>query len=377
MKKALQLATKANMIDQFNIKNIQILQNLGYEVDVIADFSEPGTITKERALSLKNELSEIGVNVIDVSMPRKISPKAIIEAYKKIKKIISHEHYKIIHCHSPIGSAICRIAAISCKKSGAKVIYTAHGFHFYKGAPLKNWILFFPIELFLSLFTDILITINKEDYQRATKLLKAKKTIYIPGVGVNINNFSFDPVARHSIRKELGICDDETVLLSVGELNKNKNHKLVINAVSTLNIKYIIVGIGELAEELISAAKESGVNLILVGYKNNIKDYLSAADYFIMPSFREGLSMSLMEAMAIGLPCAVSRIRGNTDLIDCDGGTLFSPKSTDDAKTAIIEIMSKDYESMKNHNKEKILHFSVDVVSEKMTSIYSNCDREL
>lgn len=334
-KKALQLASVASMIDQFNMPNIQILQSLGYEVDVVANFTNPGSITKERAEDLRKRLANMNVRVFDIAIPRSLNPRAVFSSYKKVKKLISSEHYNLIHCHSPIGGVICRKAAKSERKNGTKVIYTAHGFHFYNGAPLKNWVVYYPIEKHLSRYTDVLITINREDYKRATEKFYAKKTVYIPGVGIDTEKFAPNETKRVKIRKELGISDDKVMLLSVGELNNNKNHSSVIKAIKGIpNITYVIVGKGEKADELIHLAKELSVDLRLTGFRSDVADFYSAADVYILPSIREGLNVSLMEAMASGVACCCGQIRGNVDIIR-DKNVMFSPMNSNDIKKSI------------------------------------------
>ena len=206
-KRALQLASVASMIDQFNISNIEILQSLGYRVDVVADFTNPGTITKERADNLKKRLIAMDVRVFDIPIPRSLNPKSIQLAYKKVKSLLYKENYNLLHCHSPIGGVIARQAAKGLRKDGLKVIYTAHGFHFYDGAPLKNWLVFYPIEKYYSRYTDVLITINKEDYKRAKEEFYAKKTVYVPGVGVDTEKFKHDENGRQRIRDELNLSE--------------------------------------------------------------------------------------------------------------------------------------------------------------------------
>ena len=366
MKKALQLASVASMIDQFNIPNIRILQSLGYEVDVIADFTNPGTITKGRAEELKNLLSNMNVRVIDISIPRSINPIAIYIAYKQVKKILEEEHYTLIHCHSPIGGAIARFAAKRERRKGTKVIYTAHGFHFYHGAPLKNWILFYPIEKYLSNYTDVLITINREDYDRASRSFFANRTVYVPGVGVDTSVFKTNKNRREIIRKELGLNEDRTMVLSVGELNENKNHIAVLRALAGLDFTYVIVGNGKLKNMLNKEAAKENVDLRLMGFRNDVVDFYNAADVFVLPSFREGLNVSLIEAMACGLPCAVSRIRGNVDLVD---HYLFDPDNKDEIRTAIVEAID-NREKIATTNIEKAACFDVDIVQETIRSIY-------
>lgn len=380
-KRALQLASVASMIDQFNIPNIKILQTLGYKVDVAADFTDPGTITAERAENLKKRLAEMEVRVFDIPIPRSVDPAAICTAYKKVKMLLDREDYSLLHCHSPIGGVIARQAAKSKRKDGLKVVYTAHGFHFYDGAPLKNWMIFYPIEKHFSKYTDILITINKEDYKRASRKFKAKKTVYVPGVGVDTEKFKPDENGREKIRKELGLNADRIMLLSVGEFNKNKNHETVIRSLAQMkecgelpdNLYYIIAGIGDRKERLTKLAIDSRLQerIKLVGFQSDIADYYDAADVFVFPSFREGLSVSLMEAMASGLSIVCSRIRGNTDLIDeGKGGFFFDPEDVSSVTDAIKKLLRSDKDSMGSYNLEKIKKFDIATVEETMKREY-------
>lgn len=374
-KKALMLASVASMIEQFNLPNIELLQSLGYQVDVVTDFTNPGNITDDRSKHLMKHLGDMGVQTIDVAIPRSLNPKLIISAYKKVKTLVKSEHYDIIHCHSPIGGAIARLAAKSERKMGTKVIYTAHGFHFYSGAPLKNWLLFYPAEKLLSRYTDILITINKEDYRRAKEKFNSLHTVYVHGIGVDLSKFGSD--TRGSlIRNEFGISDSDVMLLSVGELNSNKNHEVVIRALTKLsdNPYYVIVGKGKGKDYLSKLIEELGVKdrVILTGFRDDVSDFYDAADAFVFPSYREGLSVSLMEAMASGLPVACSEIRGNVDLIDSDGGFYFDPGNVESTAEAITLLLHSDLNKLSEHNLKKINDFSIDTVSEEMRSIYSS-----
>ncbi len=367
VKRALQLASVASMIDQFNIPNIKILQSLGYQVDVVADFTNPGTITKERADNLKTRLSDMNVRVFDIAIPRSLNPSKIFAAYKSVKKLINEEAYDLLHCHSPIGGVIARQAAKNKRKNGLRVIYTAHGFHFYKGAPIKNWLIFYPIEKHFSRYTDVLITINKEDYKRACDKFKAKETVYIPGIGIDTNRFKPNEDGRNRIRSELGLKDNQLMLLSVGELNTNKNHASVIKAIKGMNISYVIVGKGVLMNQLESIAKEYNVDLHLMGFRNDVADFYNAADIYILPSIREGLNVSLMEAMASGLPVACGNIRGNVDLID---NCLFNPRNILEIRNSVEKAINfkSEYSQI---NLKKINNFNFEAVEKKIRKIYS------
>lgn len=343
MKKMLMLASVASMIDQFNMPNIELLQKMGYEVHVACNFEKGSTCTEERIQKLKKRLREIKVRYFQIDFSRSIlKVNEILKSYRQVKTLLVKEHYDFIHCHSPIGGVIGRIAG---HKTHTKVIYTAHGFHFYKGAPLQNWLLYYPVEKWLSRYTDVLITINKEDYQRAKKKFHAKETKYIPGVGIDVEKIQTVQVDREKKREELGIGKDDFLLLSVGELNKNKNHEVVIRAIAELRnpkIKYAICGKGPLKEYLEELAEKLGVRnqLFLLGFRTDVIEICKSADVFVFPSKREGLSVALMEAMACGLPCVVSKIRGNVDLIfEKENGFLFDLEKMEQLNKQILKLL--------------------------------------
>lgn len=362
------VATVPSMIGQFNMNNIRILMDLGYEVDVAADFTDRSVWTDEKVASFQTELESLGVEYYQLDFSRNaVDLGRHIKSYKEVLNLLKDRNYSFIHTHTPIASAIVRLAA---KKMKIKVIYTAHGFHFYDGAPFKNWLIFYPIEKWLSKYTDILITINNEDYKRAEKKFHAKKTVYVPGVGVDTEKFSPNNSSRNRIRKELGLKDTDTMLLSVGELNVNKNHSSVIKAISGMNITYVIVGKGEKKEELEFLAKESGVDLRLMGFRTDVADFYNAADAYILPSIREGLNVSLMEAMASGLPVTCGRIRGNTDLIEVDN-CLFEPLNITEIRNAVVSTLEYA-ENLGKQNFEKIRAFDSDTVEKLTTEIYKS-----
>lgn len=372
MKRALMYASVASMIQQFNMKNIQILLDLGYAVDVACNMEYGSTITDEKVAAMKQELEAKGVNVFHVPVPRTITAIGeILKAYRATKKLLSRQEYNLIHCHSPIGGMICRLAnRLSGRYGQAKMIYTAHGFHFYKGAPKKNWLMFYPVEKFCARFTDVLITINQEDYRLAKRRMKAKQVVYVPGIGIDIKKFRNTAIDRIAKRHSLHIPEDATVLLSVGELNENKNHETAIRAIADLDVYYIIVGKGKLDQQLLDIIQSLNISekVKLLGFRDDVQELYKAADLFVFPSFREGLSVSLMEAMASGLPVACSCIRGNTDLIDCNGGALFSPHSSEACQDAILKALSMPEAGA--YNAEKMALFSRDSVSKHIKAIY-------
>lgn len=375
--KALILASVASMIDQFNMENIKLLLERGYQVEVVCNCKVGNTISDERVENLIQRLSDMGVRVIHMPIPRKITDiKGIVNSLKRVRHLCDENKYELLHCHSPIGSVVARLAVKNVrKKHMTKVIYTAHGFHFYKGAPKQNWLIFYPIEKVCSRWTDVLITINKEDYEFAKKHMNAERVEYIPGVGVDTKKFqlmNFDKIKK---REELGIKQDNIMLFSVGELNQNKNQEVIVRAIAKLNnplIHYFIAGKGEKEDYLKNLASELNVNLHLLGYRTDIIELLNTADIFAFPSFREGLSVALMEAMAAGLPCVSSKIRGNVDLIEQDGGYLCSSNSVDEFEKCInILIEEKTVRKEKGeYNKKVMKNFDINRVNQKMERIY-------
>lgn len=271
-----------------------------------------------------------------------------MKAYFALKKLIEENDFDIIHCHTPVGGALTRLAAKDMRAKGhTKIIYTAHGFHFYKGAPLLNWLVYYPIEKYLSRYTDVLITINKEDYAIAQNKMHAKRTEYVPGVGIDIEKIKSVKVDRNKKRAELGIPKDSIMLLSVGELSKRKNHEIVIRTLPQIkdkNVIYAICGKGALESYLKKLADKLGVSdrVFLLGFRTDVTEICKAADIFIFPSLQEGLPVALMEAMACALPVVCSKIRGNTDLITRGrNGYLFDPDNVASFLTCLKEAMQQ------------------------------------
>lgn len=329
--------------------SIQAAKNVGIEYHVVANESGVDQVVKDE------ECERIKVHHHHIDIQR--SPFAFIKnkkAYHQLLKLMNEEHFDMIHCNTPMGGVLGRLAA---RKAGIKeIIYQVHGFHFWKGAPLKNWLLYYPIEKILAHYTDLLITINQEDYAFAQKKLKAKEIIYIPGVGVDTSRFtSISAERKAQLRKEFGIPDDAVVMLSVGELNKNKNHQLAIKALGKLkrqDIYYVICGEGELQAKLQELADERGVGarLKLVGFRSDVQDFYGMADLFVFTSFREGIPAVVMEAMSSRIPVVASRIRGVVDMLP-GSKLLFDPQNEDDLAQRIT--LAIEDESLKQKEIER------------------------
>ena len=368
------VATVPSMIGQFNMNNIQILQEMGYEVLVAADFTDESVWPREKCEDFCMEMNkrDILCHQIDFSRnPLKINRH--LKSYKQLLELVRINQYNFIHTHTPIASAIIRIVA---HRTHTKVIYTAHGFHFYDGASWKNWLIFYPIEKFLSRWTDVLITINEEDYKRAVEKLHAKEVVYVPGVGVDTKKFGNCNIDKKEKRAEFGIPDDAFVLISVGELQKRKNQKVIIEALNILknpDIYYIVVGQGILKAEYTQLITKYRLeqNVRLLGFRTDVAELLNMADICVFPSYSEGLPVALMEAMAVGLPIVCSKIRGNVDLVkDNQGGFLCNPDDIGEFAEMIDKVIENGCDQMGRVNKENIRKFDVESINECMKEIY-------
>lgn len=380
--KALMLASVASMIDLFNDDNINTLISLGYDVHVMANFQNGSITSQSRVDEFYNELIQKNISVFDAPIPRNLFKiSAIISSYRQIKQLVNDNQYHIVHCHSPIGGVVCRLACREARNKNTKVIYTAHGFHFFNKAPLLNWVLFYPIEKICSRFTDILITINKEDYNRAKKF-HARSVQYVPGIGVHTERFQNLNIDKLAKRSSFGIENDDFLIMSTGQISVRKNHEVIIRALWQLKnkkIKYMIVGFGELENKLKLLVEKLNLNdqIIFTGYRKDVNDLLAVADAFAFPSLQEGLPVALMEAMAAGLPIVCSNIRGNIDLIkEGENGYIVDCNDIDGfAKT--IDSIYKDADQRKkmaNLNREIIKKYDNSEVKAKMQQIYSMCE---
>lgn len=380
MKKALIIASVASMIDQFNMDNVRILIDLGCEVHIAANFSFGSTSSQKRVSLFREELNEMKIKVIDLPFPRRIgSIKANMSVYRLLKHIIDKNNYSLIHAHSPIGGFITRLAAYNARSKGAKIIYTAHGFHFFKGAPVFNWVFFYPIERFLSKFTDVIITINNEDYVRAQKF-HAKKVIYIPSIGINTCNFYSNVLDIDMKKNELGIPLEAFIVLSVGELSKRKNHEVILKAIYEIkdkNIYYIICGRGNEEAKLKTLTNKLGLenNVLFTGFRTDVPEIIKISDCFAFPSKREGFGIAAIEAMASGLPIITSNINGILDYsVDGVTGFVCNPNDVKGFANAIENLYENEAlcKQMKQYNLKRSMDFDISIVHRIMKTVYSD-----
>lgn len=374
-KKILILTSVGGFVTQFELENIKVLQSLGYTVYHATDLEHPSYPIHREILE------QMGVQLYHVPIAK--SPYLFLEnwkAYQELKEVIKREQIDIIHCHNPVGGVVGRILGFRFAKKGIRVIYTAHGFHFYKGAPLKNRVFFYPVEKCLARATDVLITINHEDYENGKKLhLRPNGKVYqIPGVGIRKERLCGLPDANISIRKKYGIPMEAFHMISIGELNQNKNHAVVIKAMAEINksdIYYTICGEGMERKNLQELIEKLGLEkrVFLVGYQEEIAPYLQSGEVFVFPSVREGLGMAALEGMAMGLPVIASKNRGTLEYIrDGENGLFCSCNSSTEFARAIENLyenpqMRKD---MGCFAKDTTKGFTLEETTKKMRAIY-------
>ena len=366
-KKIMVITTTDNMIWQFLLPHIRHLQQLGNTVECVC--SRTGFWFDE----LKDKHNLVMHEIDFGRNPLKLKN---IKAYKALKQLQKEQQYDLVYCQQPVGGLMGRLIG---KKFKIPVIYTAHGFHFFKGCPLVNKLVYKPVEKWLSKYTDVLITINEEDYINALKM-KAKRVYKINGIGIDANKMKVESFDKLAFRKELGLSETDKVVLTVSEINKNKNYIGMLQAVKIMveqdkHIKFVSCGTGVWKDKIAEYAKELGIenNVIFLGYRKDIAKIMNVSDIFFHASFREGLTLSVMEAMSIGLPCVVSNVRGNRDLIvNCKGGFVVEPTNIEGFAIALTGILDDKelYNKMSQFNKKESEKYTIEKVKYELQEIY-------
>lgn len=355
--------------DSFSEAAIWAANNMNWKLNLGVNRKFPELI-KSTIYDIKFYNQNTFRNIFDI--------KNIWIAYKNLTKYLKNNpEIDIIHCNTPIGGFIGRLVG---KKFNKKIIYTAHGFHFYKGASFFNKFFIKSVEKYLAKHTDVLITINEEDYQAAQKLrLKPNGKVFkISGVGINLQNYININSQKLLTRQDLFLSDNDFICICAGYLNSNKNFKTVIKAIYECNdpsIQLLICGIGSKLQSLKKLSKKLGIEkqIHFLGYRKDIKELMQISNCAIIPSLREGLPRITMEAMASNLPCIVSDIRGNRDLIvQNKGGYLIHPKDVNSLASSILKLKENLLicKQMGEYNKEKIREFDIDKVKFQLTEIF-------
>ena len=369
--KVLYILNFARRLNQFSHSAMLAAQQMGMDFHVASHFSYADEAER------KLDEQQHGVRIHQVDFLRNPLHPGNRQAYRQICQLMEREQYDLVHTNTPIGGVHGRLAARKYRVRA--VIYQAHGFHFYKGGPLSSWLMYYPVEKWLARYTDALITINREDEALARKRMRTRRPggiYYVPGIGIDTQGYAQGTVDRAAMRASLGVPQGAVLALSVGELNRNKNHQAVLHALQRVPaVHYAIAGVGELLPELKETAARLQVQdrVHFLGYREDIRAVYKAADIFCLPSFREGLSASIMEAMASGLPLICSDIRGNRDLVVPQGGMLVRPDDTAGFAGALSTLASSGTmrAEMAAHNLQRIKDFDLRLVVDQLKSIYA------
>ena len=371
MKKILYITTSSCTINSFLVQHIKMLVEQGYVVDCAAN------LDYELNIDINQELHDIGVKFYELPFNRNPLSGQNFKAFKLLVKIQEENQYDIIHVHTPIASVYGRLLKI--KFTNIKTIYTVHGFHFYKGAPKVNWMIYYPIEKIMAKFTDIAITINSEDYEMAKKL-GIKEVHSFNGVGVDLNIYSPKLYDRKTCREKFNINEDDFVVAMIAEVNKNKNHNQMINAVEKLikddkPVKVLCAGDGDLIDDIKKDISNKNLDDVIqmLGFRTDINEIITCADIGLLMSYREGLPRNIMELMAFGKPVIGTNIRGIRDLIH-NGKNGFLVDIEDYEKTAnAIDTLYEDRElllQMGNDAYQSIQKYSIDNVINQLKEVY-------
>lgn len=368
MKKVLFTATVDSHILNFHIPYLKWFREKGYEVHVASNGSANIPYSDKK---------------YDIAFERSPFKITNIRVYKALKKIIDENQYEVIHCHTPMGSVLTRLAARKARKHGTKVIYTAHGFHFYQGSPLINWALYYPVEKWLSKYTDCLITLNSEDYQRAcAKFDHHCSNKYVDGVGVDVSKFVPQTLSvKAELRKSFGYSSEEFILLYTGEMSYRKHQDLLLKVVHLLknqipNIKLLLAGTGSLLEHYQELSRKLEIEsyVVFLGYRNDVDKLLQISDIAVSSSRQEGLPVNIIEAMATALPLVVTDSRGNRDLVvDGQNGFIAGINDVDGFAEAVAKIYkSKELRvTFSKKNEELVDKYALKRVINHMGDIYS------
>lgn len=373
MKKVLFVATVASHIKTFHEPFLKLFKENDYKTYVAANWN----LKENNKIAYCDEFIQI---------PIKRSPYSTqnIKAINELKKLIKKEKFDIVHCHTPMGSVVARLAAKEARKNGTRVIYTAHGYHFYKGAPFINWLLYYPVEKWLAKYTDTQITITQEDYDLAKRKFKIKDLHLVHGVGLDEEKFNIliSNEEKENLKQELKIDDKSVVCTYVAELNKNKNQQLLIKAIKRLkddnnNVTLLLVGKGKYEQKLLKLIKKLNLeeNVKLLGYRSDIVKILSITDIYLASSLREGLPVNVMEAVYMGLPIIAVDNRGHRELVQHnENGFIVEQNSAmENNMSSYLKLLVNDknlrYQFGKD-SKEKVREYTLNNVINSMNKIY-------
>ena len=375
MAKILFISNIAKRVGSFSVASIAAAKMCGIEYYYAANWET--TPIEQR----KVDEEKFGIKLVHIDLMRSpYSPKNLI-AYRQLLKFVNEKKIDYIHCNTPVGGLLGRLVGKHCKVK--KIIYQAHGFHFYKGASKKSWLIYYPIEKWLARYTDVLITINSEDYELAKSKFTLRnngKVLFVPGVGIDLSQYVVSDDVRINKREELGLKDTDIVCVSAGDLVARKNYGTAIEALAMAkcdNLHYLICGVGPEENNLKKLANKKGISnrVHFLGYRTDVKELMKTSDIFLFTTLQEGLPRSMMEAMACGLPCVASRIRGNVDLIEHGkGGFLCESQNYREFSNALKKLATDPdlRNKMSCENLKVIKEYDVQKVKIEIKQIYSD-----
>lgn len=372
MKKVLFVATVYRFL-AFEENDIKLLKNMGYEIHTATNMYEDEWLRDD------GKLDYLDLHKHQIDFPRRPFSKQSFLSYKQVKDLLDAENFDLMHCHTPVAAAIARAAARRSRKKGLKVIYTCHGFHFHKTSPKKYWMMFYPIEYLMAFYTDVIITINREDFHVAQKFHAADKR-YIPGVGVDTSYISDRKVDQNALRAKFQIPQDAFLVLSIGELSDRKNHEVIIRAIANSNLDnvyYLICGAGEKLQELQNLCHKLDMaeKVIFTGYLTHeeIIDLCHICDIGALPSKVEGLGLAGIETLAAGKPLVASNIHGINDYVINDiTGISCAPDDVGSFSDAIKKLKNDSayYQKCSANAKKVAKRFDISKSKEEMERIY-------
>ena len=369
--KVLFIAHVENHLLNFHQPFFNFFRSNGWQVHVAAN-------TGKR----REELDRLGVVCHHLAFARSPFSLANIGAFRQLRQIMEQERFALVHVHTPVGAFLGRLAArLTATKP---VVYTVHGFHFYQGSPVRNWLLYYPFERLAARWTDELVTINREDYELAKRLpLRVKGAVsLLGGVGLDLQQyFCHENGVRRKMRDSLGFKADDLLLLFVGEFMAGKNHLQSFRALQELalereNIFLLLAGEGEYEQELRALVKNLGIieRVRFLGFRRDIPDLLCASDICLLTSLREGLPRAVMEAMAAGKPVVATDIRGSRDLIaDGENGFLV-PVGNAERTAEAVRKLAADWElrvRMGKAGREMVKVYALERVLAEMEQVYA------
>ena len=368
--KVLFIATVENHLLSFHMPFMEYFQNKGYEVHVATKFGER-----------RGELEQYGIVCHNVNFSRSVNPLAVLVSLTQLIRLMRKNDFALIHVHTPMAAFLGRLAA-KLTHTGP-VLYTAHGFHFYKGAPWYYWAFIYPAEYLAGRWTDGLIVMNQEDHINAQKMgFKPNKNLFlVHGVGIDLKQIiKLSLINNNDIREELGISDKDIVISYIAEFTPTKNHIFLLKAWNKItqnlkNVHLLLIGNGSCLESIKQQVKINSLpRVYFLGYRKDVPQIIARSDIITSVSKREGLPRSIMEAMALGKPVVVSNVRGNRDLVkQGENGFLIELGDIDGLVSSLKKLIddTKLRAEMGKISLERIKEYDIEKVLIEMTSIYN------